>query len=260
MAALRTVEDVFADYSGRRQGILTALTAEVDRFYAECDPDRENLCLYGNPDSTWEVDLPAEEVPPEMPEPALGINFARDGMQKKDWLSLVAVHSDTWLLAVAFYNGARLNREGRERLFELINEQPTCYEVVSGRVSRDVARPKKRGAPGQPARPAGLGAPAKNPRPVHPSAASRRHRDDEDDEEDEDEEEDLPGRLNDAEYADGEGDPCPNCGRVYRTGEFWIACDFCDTWYDGKCVQMTPQKAQRMGKWRCPACDRRQMG
>ena len=23
----------------------------------------------------------AEEVPPEMPEPALGINFARDGMQ-----------------------------------------------------------------------------------------------------------------------------------------------------------------------------------
>ena len=81
MAALRTVEDVFADYSGRRQGILTALTAEVDRFYTECDPDRENLCLYGNPDSTWEVDLPAEEVPPEMPEPALGINFARDGMQ-----------------------------------------------------------------------------------------------------------------------------------------------------------------------------------
>lgn len=88
-------------------------------------------------------------------------------LQKKDWLSLVAVHSDTWLLAVAFYNGARLNREGRERLFELINEQPTCYEVVSGRASRDVARPKKRGAPGQPAsRPAGLGPPAKNPRPV----------------------------------------------------------------------------------------------
>ena len=23
-----------------------------------------------------------------------------------------------------------------------------------------------------------------------------------------------------------------------RTGEFWIACDFCDTWYDGKCVQV----------------------
>jgi len=37
--------------------------------------------LYGNPDGTWDVQLPAEEVPPELPEPALGINFARDGMQ-----------------------------------------------------------------------------------------------------------------------------------------------------------------------------------
>ena len=55
--------------------------ADVEAFYAQCDPDKENLCLYGNPDGTWEVQLPAEEVPPELPEPALGINFARDGMQ-----------------------------------------------------------------------------------------------------------------------------------------------------------------------------------
>ena len=53
----------------------------VDEFYEQCDPDKENLCLYGNPDGTWEVQLPAEEVPPALPEPALGINFARDGMQ-----------------------------------------------------------------------------------------------------------------------------------------------------------------------------------
>ena len=53
----------------------------MEDFYAQCDPDKENLCLYGNPDGTWEVQLPAEEVPPELPEPALGINFARDGMQ-----------------------------------------------------------------------------------------------------------------------------------------------------------------------------------
>ena len=32
----------------------------------------ENLCLYGMPDGQWAVDLPAEEVPPEMPEPSLG--------------------------------------------------------------------------------------------------------------------------------------------------------------------------------------------
>jgi hypothetical protein len=70
-------------------------------------PEKENLCLYGLPNETWEVTLPAEEVPPELPEPALGINFARDGMVEKDWLSLVAVHSDAWLLSVAFYFGAR---------------------------------------------------------------------------------------------------------------------------------------------------------
>ena len=46
--------------------------------------EKENLCLYGFPNEQWEVNLPAEEVPPELLEPALGINFARDGMQEKD--------------------------------------------------------------------------------------------------------------------------------------------------------------------------------
>jgi len=73
------------------------------------------LCLYGLPNETWEVNLPVEEVPPELPEPALGINFARDGTQEKDWLSLVAVHSDSWLLAVAFYFGARFGFGKNER-------------------------------------------------------------------------------------------------------------------------------------------------
>jgi hypothetical protein len=39
----------------------------VDRFYQESDPERENLCLYGLPTGDWHVDLPAEEVPPELP-------------------------------------------------------------------------------------------------------------------------------------------------------------------------------------------------
>ena len=33
----------------------------------------------GHPDGNWSVELPVEEVPPELPEPVLGINFARDG-------------------------------------------------------------------------------------------------------------------------------------------------------------------------------------
>ncbi|XVF27486.1 hypothetical protein REPUB_Repub14bG0111500 [Reevesia pubescens] len=59
-------------------------------------------------------------------------------MQEKDWLSLVAVHSDSWLLAVAFYFGARFgfgNNE-RKRLFQMINDLPTIFEVVTGIVKQ----------------------------------------------------------------------------------------------------------------------------
>ncbi|KAK8447454.1 hypothetical protein SEVIR_8G080600v4 [Setaria viridis] len=130
----RSPEDVFRDFRARRAGMIKALTTDVEKFYQQCDPEKENLCLYGLPNETWEVNLPAEEVPPELPEPALGINFARDGMDEKDWLSLVAVHSDAWLLAVAFYFGARFgfDKESRKRLFVMINNLPTIYEVVTG--------------------------------------------------------------------------------------------------------------------------------
>ncbi|MQL73654.1 hypothetical protein Taro_005994 [Colocasia esculenta] len=112
----RTVEEVYLDFKGRRAGIVKALTTDVEEFYQQCDPEKENLCLYGFPNEHWEVNLPAEEVPAELPEPALGINFARDGMQEKDWISLVAVHSDAWLLAVAFYFGARFGFDKNDRV------------------------------------------------------------------------------------------------------------------------------------------------
>ncbi|KAJ6793669.1 PHD finger protein ALFIN-LIKE 2-like [Iris pallida] len=154
-SAPRTVEEMFKDYSGRRSGIVLALTQDVEDFYGLCDPggfrqisvdfrvlcvfvcggirvyfgwicvEKENLCLYGHPNSSWEVTLPAEEVPP--------INFARDGMNRRDWLSFVAVHSDSWLLSVAFYLGARFNGNERKRLFTMINELPTVFELVSER-------------------------------------------------------------------------------------------------------------------------------
>ncbi|PHT68244.1 hypothetical protein T459_27731 [Capsicum annuum] len=37
--------------------------------------EKENLCLYGLPNETWEVNLPMEEVPPELSEPTLGTNL-----------------------------------------------------------------------------------------------------------------------------------------------------------------------------------------
>lgn len=96
----RTVEEIYADFSARRDAIVVALTDDVEKFWHECDPSKENLCLYGacarpngprigglrrehsagQADGTWRVGLPVEEVPPELPEPALGVNFARDGM------------------------------------------------------------------------------------------------------------------------------------------------------------------------------------
>uniref|UniRef100_A0A803Q6D9 PHD finger protein ALFIN-LIKE n=1 Tax=Cannabis sativa TaxID=3483 RepID=A0A803Q6D9_CANSA len=56
------------------------------------------------------------EVLPKLFELALGVNFARDWMQEKGWLSLVAVHSNSWLLAIAFYFGARFGFGKSERM------------------------------------------------------------------------------------------------------------------------------------------------
>ncbi|WIA11568.1 hypothetical protein OEZ85_011676 [Tetradesmus obliquus] len=233
----RSPEHVYDEYAGRRAGILRALTTDVDAFFAECDPEKHNLCLYGEPDGSWVVDLPAEEVPPEIPEPALGINFARDGMQRKDWLALVAVHSDSWLLALAFYKGARLDKEQRERLFTLINGLPTCYEVVSGQADKAknaaaaaaaaaVPQPRKRGTD------AAGGRPQQRTRVDDGAAAA----------------------ADDDGWQDGEGDPCPGCGDLYRTDVFWIECDRCKVWWCGRCAKMTEAKAEKTPIWHCGKC------
>ncbi|KAI3742767.1 hypothetical protein L1987_60462 [Smallanthus sonchifolius] len=72
----RTVEEIFTDYSSHRNGLIRALTHDVDELHGLCDP----------------VSPPSETVRPELPEPTLGINFARDSMSRRDWLFLIAVH------------------------------------------------------------------------------------------------------------------------------------------------------------------------
>ncbi|CAN4105178.1 unnamed protein product [Withania somnifera] len=226
----RTVEEVFRDFKGRRAGLVKALTTE-----------KENLCLYGFPSEQWEVNLPAEEVPPELPEPALGINFARDGMQEKDWLSLVAVHSDAWLLSVAFYFGARFgfDRADRRRLFNMINDLPTIFEVVSGTAkkqskdkssisnhsstkSKSNSKVTQRGSESQ----------TKYSRP--------QPKDEDEDGLDEDDE---------------QGETlCGACGENYASDEFWICCDICEIWFHGKCVKITPARAEHIKQYKCPSC------
>jgi len=67
----------------------------------------------GERDGTWRVALPAQEVPPQLPEPCVGINYARDGMAQKDWLALIALHSDSWLVAVAYFYAVKLTGTSR---------------------------------------------------------------------------------------------------------------------------------------------------
>lgn len=235
----RTVEEVFKDFTGRREGMLKALTTEVEEFYRQCDPEKENLCLYGYPDEGWEVNLPAEEVPPELPEPALGINFARDGMNRKDWLSLVAVHSDAWLLAVAFYYGARFDKEERGRLFTMINNLPTVFDVVTGKKPAKPAKGNANISSG--------GKPVKketkegNKRASEPSIKQVKKVEETPPEDDDEEEE--------------HGDTfCGVCGGPYGPSEFWIGCDICEKWYHGKCVKVTPAKAEHIKQYKCPSC------
>ncbi|XP_026398764.1 PHD finger protein ALFIN-LIKE 4-like isoform X1 [Papaver somniferum] len=240
----RTVEEVFRDFKGRRTGMIKALTQDVKEFYRQCDPEKENLCLYGFPSEQWEVNLPAEEVPPELPEPALGINFARDGMQEKDWLALVAVHSDAWLLAVAFYFGARFgfDKNERKRLFTMMNDLPTIFEVVTGNAKKHVKekssvsnhssnKPKSNSKMQRPSEPQ----PTKYAKPTPPP------RDDEEGLEDDEEDE--------------HGDAlCGACGENYAADEFWICCDICEKWFHGKCVKITPARAEHIKQYKCPSC------
>ncbi|KAL5572412.1 hypothetical protein UlMin_022009 [Ulmus minor] len=227
----RSVEDIFKDFRGRRAALLRALTVDVEKFYEECDPEKENLCLYGFPDEKWEVNLPAEEVPPELPEPALGINFARDGMKMGDWLSLVAVHSDAWLISVAFYYGARFlfDKSDRKRLFTMINDLPTIFEVLS---SNSKKQSKERST---------VSNHSSNKSKTNSKGYSKVAPKDEEEGFDEDEDE--------------HGDTlCGACGENYASDEFWICCDICEKWFHGTCVNITPARAEHIKHYKCPAC------
>ncbi|KAI6679701.1 hypothetical protein NL676_033582 [Syzygium grande] len=241
----RTVEEVFRDFKGRRAGMIKALTTDVEEFYQQCDPEKENLCLYGFPNEQWEVNLPAEEVPPELPEPALGINFARDGMQEKDWLSLVAVHSDAWLLAVAFYFGARFgfDKVDRKNLFAMINDLPTIFEVVTGTVKKQTKEKtsvsnhsSSKSKSGSKGRGSDSG---KFTRTIQAK--------------DEDE-------VVDGEDEEEHGDTlCGACGENYASDEFWICCDMCEKWFHGKCVKITPARAEHIKQYKCPSCSNKRV-
>ncbi|KAK9669751.1 hypothetical protein RND81_13G152100 [Saponaria officinalis] len=187
--------------------------------------EKENLCLYGLPNETWEVNLPVEEVPPELPEPALGINFARDEMQEKEWLSLVAGYF-------------------LKKLFQMINDLPTVFEVLTGNVkkSKDHSGTHHSSSKNKSAGKVAINIPlfhqnhSKAPKmPVPPNQ--------EENGKDEEEEDEQAGTL------------CGACGENYTTDEFWILCDVCEKWFHGKCVKVMPAKAEHIKRYKCPGCN-----
>ncbi|CAN6810093.1 unnamed protein product [Brassica oleracea] len=127
----RTVEHIFINYRLRRVGLLRAFGTDVGTLYNLCDPGyKEDLSLYGYPDGTWDVQEACMVLPPNLPEPAVGINLARDRMRAIDWVTLVAEHCDSWLLSLAFFFSVGLSRDDRDSLFERINDLPTLAEKV----------------------------------------------------------------------------------------------------------------------------------
>ncbi|CAM8970530.1 unnamed protein product [Rhodiola kirilowii] len=239
----RRVEDVFYDFKGRRAGIIKALTIDCEEFFRQCDPEKENLSLYGFPDERWEVNPPPDEVPPDLPDPALGINFARDGMKERDWLSLVAVHSDSWLLSVAFYFGTRFHfdRSDRKRLFSMINDLPTVYETVTAALKEQTKE--------------------KSSVPIHCSNNGKSKYDSK-------RGSDTPAEFHKSAHAqeeeealeeedDEENTLCGKCNENYSTDEFWIWCEMCTTWFHGKCVRITQAKAANIKHYKCPSCSKK---
>ncbi|XP_047943590.1 PHD finger protein ALFIN-LIKE 4-like [Salvia hispanica] len=224
----RTVLGVFGDYNGRRMALIKALTTDVKEFIRQCDPEKPDLCLYGLPNGQWKLDLPAQEVPPEIPEPSLGINFSRYGMQGKDWLARVAIHSDAWLLSLAFYFGARFDFDKTDRkvLFDMINDLPTILEVVTqdAKYKQAIIELERMSVP-------------------QPNDEAKYEGSNEEDEgsdvEDEDEHEEIL---------------CGSCGKYYTSDDIWIFCDLCQRCFHGRCANITLAEAEHITEFKCPTC------
>uniref|UniRef100_A0A0A9EBY5 PHD finger protein ALFIN-LIKE n=1 Tax=Arundo donax TaxID=35708 RepID=A0A0A9EBY5_ARUDO len=163
-------------------------------------------------------------------------------MNEKDWLALVAVHSDSWLLSVAFYFGARFvfDKESRKRLFTMINNLPTIYEVVTGIAKKE---PKEKTPKINSKSNKSGSKPSRQSEPISRGPKMPPPKDDEDSEGEQAE------QLEDHESA-----LCGACFQNYGQDEFWICCDLCEKWFHGKCVKITPAKAEHIKQYKCPSC------
>ncbi|KAJ4835768.1 phytoene dehydrogenase AL-1, partial [Turnera subulata] len=123
------------------------------------------------------------------------------------------------LLTIMHILSSRILCTCRKRLFSLIKDLPTLFEVVTGR------KPVK----DKPS----VDSSSKSKNSTKRSAEGQARGN---------------SKLLDDSYAEDEdehGDTlCGSCGANYNADEFWICCDICKRWCHGKCVKITPAKAE----------------
>ncbi|CAL4907809.1 unnamed protein product [Urochloa decumbens] len=126
-----SVERIFRDFTYRRVALIRALTTDEKAFSRECNAATETLYLYGNSDGSWELRPPKLLMPPGQPDPRmLGVKLVRGNMKHSEWLGLIAVNCDAWLIRISFFLGANLGaQESRQRLSTMINSLQTVREA-----------------------------------------------------------------------------------------------------------------------------------
>nr|KAJ0205563.1 hypothetical protein LSAT_V11C500283510 [Lactuca sativa] len=132
-------------------------------------------------------------------------------------------------------------KETRRRLFSMINDLPTVFEVVT---EKKPVKDMVHGADGGSKSKSGTKRSSDGQvKTVAKVAIEENYEDDDDDDDDNDDDEEEHGDTQ-----------CGSCGGNYNGDEFWIGCDICERWYHGKCVKITPAKAETIKQYKCPYC------
>lgn len=129
----------------------------------------------------------------------------------------------------------------------MINDLPTIFDVVSGK-SKTKA-PSNNNHSNSKSKSSNKMQKTSEPRAKQPKPQPK----------EEDREDEAPDAGQDGGAIAGGGDEhgetlCGACGDNYGTDEFWIGCDMCERWFHGKCVKITPAKAEHIKQYKCPSC------
>ncbi|KAF2575625.1 hypothetical protein F2Q70_00005769, partial [Brassica cretica] len=153
---------------------------------------------------------------------------------------------DAWLLSVSFFFGSKFgfDKVDRKRLFNMINEFPTIFEVVTGTAKNQTKeKPSSANQNGNRSKSNSKvrGLDGKSSKTIQAMEEEGLEEEEEEKEKEEDEEE--------------HGETlCGACGDNYAADEFWICCDMCEKWFHGTCVKITPARAEHIKHYKCPSC------